>query len=333
MPDRRENSSKELNYGEAVNHALRRLLEDFDNALVYGEDVAKPGGVFGVTRRLLREFGERVFDTPISEAAILGSAIGAAMAGMRPIVEIMWVDFSLVALDQLVNQAANVRYVSNGTLAAPITVRTQQGVLAGSCAQHSQSLEAIFAHIPGLRVAMPATPQDAYDILVAAVHCDDPTIVMENRRLYAGDRAAVTIGTDPQAIGGSATVRSGTDLTLVSYGAMRLECEEAARVLEQRGVGAEVIDLRWIAPWDREAVVASVARTKRCLVVHEANVTGGFGAEIAAAVNEDCFGDLAAPVVRVGVPDMRMPAAPVLQEALVPNYEAIAACAERLLEV
>jgi len=183
-----------LRFGEAVNVALRRALESWPETLLYGEDVARPGGVFGVTRRLHRDFGDRVFDTPISESAIIGSAVGAAMMGRRPIVEIMWIDFTLVGIDQVINQAANVRYVSRGAVRAPITIRTQQGSTPGSCAQHSQSLEALFAHVPGLRVCLPSTAQDAYDLLLSAIACDDPTLVIESRALYNGEHEQVVIG-------------------------------------------------------------------------------------------------------------------------------------------
>lgn len=192
MPD-----LKELTYAGAVNHALRTALRADDRTLVFGEDVAAPGGVFGVTKGLQREFGDRVFDTPISESAILGGAIGSSMFGMRPIVEIMWADFTLVAFDQIVNQAANIRYVSQGRLSAPITVRMQQGSAPGACAQHSQSLEALFAHIPGLRVCMPATAQDAHDLLLTSFDTADPTIVIENRTLYHQDKQVVDLDAPP----------------------------------------------------------------------------------------------------------------------------------------
>lgn len=309
----------QLKYVEAVNAALRRALDEDDRVLVYGEDVAKPGGVFGATKGLGKQFGARVFDTPISESAILGSAIGAAMMGMQPVVEIMWVDFSLVALDQIVNQAANVRYVSNGTLAAPVTIRTQQGTLPGSCAQHSQSLEAFFAHVPGLRVCLPATAQDAYDLLLTAIHTDDPVLVIENRGLYAGDKQDVVIGGPVQPLGGATIRRAGSDATVASWGATVHVAAQACAELEREGISAELIDLRWIAPLDLGTILDSVRRTGRLVVVHEANVSGGFGAELAARVGEAAFGELRAPVVRVGTPDVRMPAAPVLQAAVLPD--------------
>lgn len=313
-----------LRYGEAINAALVRVLTEVPETLLYGEDVAKPGGVFGVTRGLRRRFGDRVFDTPISEAAILGSAVGAALMGARPIVEIMWADFSLVALDQLVNQAANARYVSRGTAPAPIVVRTQQGNAPGACAQHSQCLEALFLHTPGLRVVMPWTAQDAHDAVVTAVHSDDPVIVIENRTLYLGDKADVTVGGEPKPMGWSHLRRSGHDVTVVSWGAITRRVLEAAEQLAGDGVAAEVVELTWLNPVDLDVVIASLSRTRRLVVVHEANVTGGFGAEIVARVLEAGV-RLDAPPVRIGTPDVRMPAAPVLAEALVPSAEQIAA--------
>lgn len=322
----------ELSYAKAVNAALRRALAEHDNAVLYGEDVGKPGGVFGVTKDLQRDFGAaRVFDTPISETAMLGAAVGAAMCGIRPIVEIMWIDFSLVAMDQIVNQAANVRYVSAGRLKAPLTIRTQQGALPGSCAQHSQNLEAMYAHVPGLRVGMPATPQDAYDMLLAAIASDDPTLVIENRGLYHGAAEPVRIDGPIQRPYGARTVRAGKNFTILSWGAMIHRVAQAAEKLEREdGIDVEVIDARWISPFDWEAVRASVKKTGHLLIVHEANVTGGFGAEIAARIHQELFHDLATPVQRLGVPDVRMPAAPHLQDALIPTVSSIRNMALRM---
>lgn len=323
--------TRQFTYIEAVNAALARALAEDDNVIVFGEDVGKPGGVFGATKQLQKRFGRRVFDTPISESAILGGAVGAAMMGMRPVAEIMWTDFTLVALDQIVNQASNVRYVSNGQLTAPLTVRTQQGVLTGSCAQHSQSLEAFFAHVPGLRVCMPATAQDAYDLLLAAIHCDDPTIVIESRRLYFGDKQPVEVDGPISGVGGARVLRSGSDVTLVTWGAMVHDALEAADLLDADGVSAEVIDLRWLSPFDSRTVVESVRKTSRLAISHEANVTAGFGAEVAARVGDAAFYSLDAPILRVGTPDVRMPAAQVLQDALVPNAASIATEINKLL--
>src|SRR5258705_1201142 len=229
-----------VNYSGAVNAALRRCLAEVPEALLYGEDVAKPAGVHGVTRRLWKDFGERVFDTRISESAILGTAVGAAMMGRRPIVEIMWADFFLVALDQMVNQAANVRYVSEGRLTAPLVVRTQQGNSPGACAQHSQNLEALLLHAPGLRVAIPSTPQDAYDIMVSAVHCDDPVVVIDNRTLYFGEKQEIVTGRPPAPVGGSRVRRTGSAATVVTWGAITQRVLEAADRLAERGTPVTV---------------------------------------------------------------------------------------------
>ncbi|MDO8188177.1 transketolase C-terminal domain-containing protein [Conexibacter sp. JD483] len=315
----------ELNYVSAVNAALHRALEEFPETIAFGEDFAIPGGVFTASRGLHDRFGARVFDTPISEAAILGGAIGAALRGRRPVVEIMWVDFFLVALDQIVNQAANVRYVSQGELSAPLTVRTQQGVLPGSCAQHSQSLEAVFAHVPGLIVGLPATPQDAYDMLLSAIAADDPAVVIEHRSLYFGRRAPVSVDGPIAAVGGARVRVEGSDVTLVTWGAMLGAALEAASVLSQEGLSVEVIDARWLAPFDTATVTESVEKTGRLVIAHEANVSGGFGAEVAARIANEALWSLEAPIVRVGVPDLRIPAAPALQAAVVPGVDQIAA--------
>jgi pyruvate/2-oxoglutarate/acetoin dehydrogenase E1 component len=315
-----------MTFGAAANAALRRAFTEFPEALYFGEDVGKQGGIFGTTKGLQKDFGaDRIFDTPISETAMIGAAVGASMAGMRPIVEIMWIDFSLVAVDQIINQAANVRYVSAGRLHAPMTIRTQQGALPGSCAQHSQNLEALYAHVPGLRVGLPSTGTDAYAMLLAAVACDDPVLIIENRGLYFGTEYDVAIDAAIEDIGGARIRCTGEDLTIVSWSAMMHRVLEAAETVRGEGITADVIDARWLNPFDGDLLFASVRKTKRLLVVHEANVTGGFGAEIAARANEELFGSLAAPVRRLGVPDSRIPAAPQLQAALIPSVAGIAA--------
>jgi len=313
MPDVRR-----LTYGAAINAALRRVLTDLPETLLYGEDVAKPGGVFGVTRGLRRDFDERVFDTPISESAILGSALGAAMMGRRPIVEIMWADFSLVALDQIVNQIANARYVSRGGVAAPLVIRTQQGTAPGACAQHSQCLEAFFLHTPGLRVVMPSTAQDAFDAVLTATHGDDPVLIIENRALYLGDKTEVVVDGPVPAMGGAVRRRAGDEVTVLSWGALTRRAEAAADTVADLGISVDVIEARWLNPFDLEAVLASVARTGRLIVLHEANVTGGFGGEVLAQISESGL-HLAAPPVRLGLPDIRIPAAPALAGAVIPD--------------
>lgn len=317
--------SSELTYQRAINLALDKELEERPEVLVYGEDVGFAGGIFGVTRSLQKKYGAaRVFDTPISESAILGSAVGASMEGMRPIVEIMWADFLLVALDQLVNQAANVRYLTRSRLSAPLVVRTQQGATPGSCAQHDQSLEALLAHIPGLRVGLPATPQDAHAMTRAAVASNDPVILIEARELYQM-KGPVYVDSSPEPLGGAVRRRDGGDLTIITWGAMLHRVLEAADNLSSDGIQATVLDLRWLNPLDEEAILEAVdAGNGRVLIVHEANATGGFGAEIASRIQHARFDRLAAPIERLGARDTRLPASGILQEALIPTASAIA---------
>jgi 2-oxoisovalerate dehydrogenase E1 component len=322
---------RELSYGLALNLALELELEERPETIVFGEDVGVPGGVFGVSRNLQKQFGaSRVFDTPIAEAAILGAAVGASMEGLRPVAEVMWSDFLLVALDQLVNQAANVRYLSSGRTSAPLVVRCQQGATPGSCAQHSQSLEALLAHIPGLRVGMPATAQDAYSMLRAAIADPDPVVIIESRALY-GEKGIVDPNDVPEAIGGARVLREGGDVSIVSWGRMTHRVSEAAEELAARGIEADVLDLRWLDPLDMDAVTSSVRKTSRALVVHEANQTGGFGGEVVSRIVQQNFEDLDAPPVRLGSPDVRFPSAPVLQDALLPSAGAIVAAAVDLV--
>lgn len=307
-----------LTVGGAVNAALARCLEDMPETILYGEDLAKPGGVFGVTRGLQKRFGNRVFDTPISETAMLGAAVGAAQFGRRPIVEIMWIDFSLVAFDQIANQAANVRYVSEGRTIAPLTIRTQQGNAPSACAQHAQNLEALLLHIPGIRVCMPTSAQDSYDLVLAAVACDDPTVVIENRTLYAGGKEEITIGGPVQEIGGHRFRRTGDDVTVVTWGAVTAKVVDAVDRLTSDGITADVLEMVWLNPFDHDAVHASLARTGRLLVVHEASRTGGFGAEVVAQAVE-ARAPLVAPPRRIALDDSRIPSAPHLAAALLPQ--------------
>ena len=325
---------EEITYVKAVTAALQDSLAEEDEVLVYGEDVGDPGGVFGASRGLQQEFGpERVFDTPIAESAILGSAIGAAMEGARPIVEIMWADFLLVALDQLVNQAANLRYVSRSELSAPIVVRTQQGATPGSCAQHSQSLEALLAHVPGLKVGLAATATDAYSMLRAAVADPDPVVIIEARALYQ-EKAPVDRSAPVGAVGGARVHREGPDLTIFTWGGLVPQTLAAGRELAAQGIDLSIVDLRWLSPLDDETI-ATVVRGGhgRVLVAHEANLSGGFGAEIAARIQEHHFDYLDQPVRRIGLPDTRVPAAPALQRAVLPDSKRIVAVAMEMLEL
>ena len=324
--------AKEMTYQRAANLALKTELESRPEVLVYGEDVGFAGGIFGVTRGLQKQFGsERVFDTPISESAILGSAVGAAMEGLRPVVEIMWADFVFVALDQIINQAANVRYLSRSKLTAPMTVRMQQGVTPGACAQHAQSVEAIFAHVPGLKVGLPATPQDAYDMLRASIGDPDPTVLIESRSLYQQKGPVIERATSERAEG-ARFHREGPDVSIITWGQMLHQAIGAADVLAARGINATVLDLRWLRPLDEEAIAAAVRSSSgRVLIVHEATLTGGFGAEVAAGIMDRHFTELTGSVVRLGTPDVRMPSAPSLQRVLIPNEATIVEAATDLL--
>lgn len=320
----------EVTYIRAVNQALDDSMAADPTVIVFGEDVAIPNGPFGATKGLLAKYGDRVFDTPISESAMVGAALGASMLGLRPMVEVMYADFLLVAMDQIVNQVANTRYVSNGRLSAPMVIRTQQGSTPGSCAQHSQSLEAMFAHIPGLRVACPSTPQDAYSILRLAIECDDPVLVFESRRLYPTKGPL-----DPRGglarMGDCDHVRSGADVTIVTWGSCRPMVEEACDDLAEQGISPDVIDLRWIAPWDSASVIDSVRKTGRLIVVHEASRTGGFGAEVVSTVAE-ALGPALRACRRLGLQDTPVPSSPALSAQLLPSKEQVSHAVTTLMK-
>jgi acetoin:2,6-dichlorophenolindophenol oxidoreductase subunit beta len=323
-------AAAELTYLEAVNAALRWALLEYPEALVFGEDVALPGGPYGASKGLHREFGPCVFDTPISETAMLGAAIGAAMRGRRPIVEIMFADFFFVAFDQVVNPMSNIHYVSRGGFRLPLTIRSQQAVVPGACAQHTHASEAFLAHVPGLRVGLAADPHQAYEMLRAAIASDDPVIVLETRALYP-TRAAVALDGAVQPVGGAGVVRRGRHLTIVSWSRMVGEAFAAAEALAAERIEAEVVDLRWLSPLDLDTVVGSVEHTNRLLIAHEAPRTGGFGGEIAARIADVGFDLLDAPIRRVALADVPIPAAPHLQAAVVPDVTTIATAARDLL--
>jgi pyruvate/2-oxoglutarate/acetoin dehydrogenase E1 component len=317
-------TATELTYIRAVNEALKWSLETFAETVVLGEDVALPNGPFGATKGLHAQFGGRVIDTPISESAMIGTALGAAVSGLRPVVEIMYADFLLVAMDQIVNQVANTRYVSGGDLVPRLTIRTQQGATPGSCAQHSQSLEALFAHVPGLRVGLASDAGSAYAMLRAAISSDDPVMLFESRRLYPV-RGPVELDAQVESVGGARVLAAGDDITVVSWGSAVADVLAARESLTAGGVSAAVIDLRWLSPLDLAPVLESVEHTGRLAVVHEANRTGGFGAEIVARITETIGRDLEVPPVRIAAADGRVPAAPVLSQALLPNPARIGA--------
>lgn len=323
-------SAATITYRAALGAALHRAMRTYPEALVFGEDVARPGGVFGVTRDLADEFGDRVFDTPISESAMLGAALGAAMMGRRPVVEIMWADFLFVGIDQLVNQAANVRWLTRGGMTAPLTVRTQQGSLTSSSAQHSRCVEALLCHIPGLRVGLPSNPADAYTMLLAAIADDDPAIVIEHRAIY-DQQGNVDLEVEIPAIGGATVARTGSDVTIVALSRMVGVALRAAETLAAEGIEAEVVDPRWVSPFDWNTVEASLAKTNRLVVVHEAVRTCGFGAEVAALAAERGFWHLDGPVVRVTAPDCPKPSAPTLEAVAIPDAERIVRGVRRAL--
>jgi len=298
--------------------------------IVLGEDVAV-GGPFGVTSGLAEKFGERrVINTPISEDSIMGMATGAAIAGRRPIVEIMFIDFVTLAMSQLVNHAAKLRYMSGGQLSVPLVIRLQQGAGGGWGAHHSQCLEAWFQHVPGLKMVAPSNAGDALGLLRAAIRDDDPVLFLEHRALYFR-KDDVADPEDVLSLGVARVVKSGDDLTIITYSKMVWEAVAAAAELEQRSISAEVIDLRTLSPLDMDTIVRSLRRTHRAVVVHEAVTHGGLGAEISARIQESAFDWLDAPVVRVGAPFAPVPASPALEDAFVPNAALIVGSVERML--
>lgn len=316
-------------YIQALGSALGEEMERDPTVIAMGIDVGASGGVYGVTRGLQQQFGpERVLDAPIAEAGIVGAAVGAAMAGLRPVVEIMYMDFVSVCLDPIVNQAAKLRYMTGGGVKVPVVFRTQTGGGRSSGAQHSQSLEGLLAHIPGLRVYCPADARDAHDLLVAAIRDDSPVCFVENRRLYA--RRDPEWDREPLAAGTPRVVRRGEELTVVTWGRMVSETVRALDSVDGPGSDPEIIDLRTLAPLDLSAVVESVKRTGRCLVIHEAVESYGPGAEIVARVIDGALYYLDGPVERFGALPTPVPYSPVLESAMLPTHESIA---ERLAAV
>ncbi len=296
-----------MSYSHAAATALGDLMRVDERVIALGEDLGR-GGVFGQYRGLQAEFGtQRVIDTPISEANIMGAAVGMALAGLRPVVEMRVIDFALCAIDEIVNQAAKNRFMFGGQGRVPLVMRMPIGIWGASAAQHSQSLEAWFAHIPGLVVVTPATPQDNHGLLLSALASGDPVVYMEHKELW-GMQAEVDTS-EVIALGSARIARAGSDLTIVTWSRGVQPCLDAAQALSEAGVSAEVIDLRTLWPWDRDAVLASAARTKRLLVVHEAVQVAGFGAEVAATVAEA----LNVPVKRLGAPRIPVGYAQVLE--------------------
>ncbi len=322
-------AAEPVKYLQAIRDAISDSLDDDEKLVFSGIDVAAGGGVFAVSRGLHERHPDRVLDTPISETAILGVGVGGAMAGLHTLSEIMYVDFIGVAFDQVLNQAAKLPYMTAGKTAMPFTLRTQFGAGKSAGAQHSQSLEALFAHIPGLSVVMPATSADAYGLLRAALEDPNPVIFIENRTLY-GRRSPGVDRNHRVPIGKARIARTGSDITVVSYSRLALECESIAEELALEGIDAEVIDLRTISPLDRTTVLASVAKTNRLVVVHEAVAEFGVGAEIIATVVEHGFWSLDAPIERVAAAFSPAPYAPALEAAWLPQRDDIAAAIRRV---
>jgi acetoin:2,6-dichlorophenolindophenol oxidoreductase subunit beta len=315
-----------MKFAAALNAALDEALCTDERVFLLGEDIADPGGgVFGVTKGLSTKHGaHRVRATPISEQAIVGAAIGAAISGMRPVAEIMLMDFIAVCLDQLSNHAAKLRYMSGGQTGVPLTIRCAAGAGMQFGAQHSEMLEAWLTHVPGLKVVVPSTPADAKGLLTSCIADDDPCVVIEQSLLYFGPPGPVPDGRYAVPLGTAATRRAGSDVSIISYGRQVADSLTAAETLAAEGISAEVIDLRSLVPLDAAAILDSVGRTRRAVIVHEAVRRGGFGAELAALISEELHGSLAAPVRRVTGPNTPVPFAAGLEQAFVPGAEAIA---------
>jgi acetoin:2,6-dichlorophenolindophenol oxidoreductase subunit beta len=323
---------REITYVKAFTESLMQLMAEDENVLIIGEDVAHYGGVFHAFDGLWKTYGEkRVIDTPISEMGFIGMGVGAAARGLRPVCDLMFFDFIGVALDQLYNQAAKLKFMFGGDVKVPLTLTTAGGAGLSAGPQHSQSLEAWLAHVPGLKVALPSSPHDVKGLMVAAVRDDNPTVVILNKRMLG------TKGPVPEEIyeipfGQANTVRSGRDVTVIAVGRMVVEAVTAATELAESGIEAEVIDVRTVQPLDSEAILDSVRRTNRAVVVHEAVTFGGIGAEIAAQIQEEAFDYLDAPVLRLGAPFSPVPFSPVLERAYIPDSHRISAGISRLLE-
>jgi pyruvate dehydrogenase E1 component beta subunit len=323
---------RQITYVKAFNEALMQLMAEDSDVVVIGEDVAGYGGVFHAFDGLLTAYGEkRVIDTPISEMGFIGMGVGAAARGLRPVCDLMFMDFIGVALDQVYNQAAKLKYMFGGDVSVPLTLTTAGGGGLSAGPQHSQSLEAWLAHVPGLKVALPSSPHDVKGLMVAAVRDDNPTIVVLNKRMLG------TKGEVPEEIyeipfGQANIVRAGEDVTIVAVGRMVPESVAAADQLAEAGINAEIIDVRTVQPLDSQTILDSVRRTNRAVIVHEAVTFGGIGGEISSQIQEEAFDYLDAPVLRIGAPFSPVPFSPVLERAYIPDSLRIAAGVRQLLE-
>jgi acetoin:2,6-dichlorophenolindophenol oxidoreductase subunit beta len=321
---------KEMRVQEALREALRYEMTRDKRVFVMGEDVALFGGAYGVTRGLLQEFGQdRVLDTPISEAAMVGLAVGAAINGMRPVVEIQFCDLLPLAMDQLVTHAARYHYMTGGRINVPMVVRNKFATRPGGGPSHSSCNHGAFIHFPGLKIIMPTTPADAKGLLLSAIR--DPVLCFESHHLY-GQRGSVPEGDYTVPIGKAAIRRGGKDLTIVTCGGMVLKADSAADILKERGIDIEIIDLRSLAPLDQETILSSVAKTQRALVLDEGPMIGGLSAEIAALIQENLFSDLKGPVIRIGAQPIPPPHSPPLVEAMIPDVDQVVSGVMRLAE-
>jgi len=319
----------DLTYREAVRDALGSAMRKDEDVFIMGEDIAEMGGSMAVTQGLLEEFGpERVRNTPISEMAIVGAGIGAAMAGMRPVVEIMYEDFLTLSLEQIVNQAAKQRYMSGGQLKVPLTIRTQGGAGWSPGAQHAQQLEGWLVHVPGLKVAYPSTPEDVRGLLWTSIYDDNPVVFFEHRLLYPV-KGEVPEQLEPIPLGKARTLRAGTDVTVIAIGPLVHRALDAAQQAEEEGISVEVIDPRTLQPLDEDALVASVKKTNRAVVAHEAVTRMGFGAEVAAVLQYQAFDYLDAPIERVGAKFAPIAFAPVMEQFIIPHAEDVLAAIKR----
>ncbi len=322
--------TKRMSFGQATVDAMARAMRADDRVFVLGEDISW-GGNFGQFRGLIDEFGGgRVVDMPVSEAIIVAVAVGAATAGLRPVASMSFVEFTLGAMDEIVNQASKFRYMFGGQVSVPLVLRASDGVLRSSGSQHSSSLEGLFTHLPGLKVVAPSNPADAKGLLLSAIEDPDPVIYLEHKKITA-QRGPVPTGDHRVPLGSASVARRGTDVTVVSYSAMALNALAAAAQLAEEGIEAEVIDLRSLVPLDFETVLDSVSRTRRAVVAHEAWRFGGFGAELAAQLHSELFGELEAPVARVGAASAPIPFSPPLEAAVVPGTDAVAAAVRAVL--
>lgn len=324
---------KELTYAQALREALTEEMERDANIILMGEDIGSYGGVFRVTEGLINKFGsKRVKDTPISEAGFVGMAVGMAMTGKRPMAELMFMDFALVCADQIWNQAAKIHSMTGGKVNVPLVIRTQQGGGRGNAAQHSQSFESLFTHMPGLKVALPATPADAKGMLKSALRDNNPVMFIEHKMLYT-TKGMVPDGDYTIPLGKADVKREGKDMTIVSYSRQLLFALAAAETLQkEHGISAEVVDLRSTVPMDMDTVIASLKKTHRLLVTHESHASCGVGAEVAMRVMEQAFFELDAPIVRVAALDVPIHCAKPLEDTVLPQEGAIVQGALKLMK-